>query len=114
MKTHRCVGWALAAASLGVAWTAWAQDPVMASTSSDPLLDWAARLLQGGGLPAVLGALGWLAGRGSLQLPISGSLTLALHEEDRRLVRRLVRAIDDGPITQPGAPRRPDDSEDDR
>lgn len=118
MNTHRCVWWAAVAGLLGIAWNAWAQDAAAPVTAgmSDPTMDFFARLIQGGGLPAVLGALGWLAGRGSLQLPIAGSLTLALHDEDRKILKRIARSIDDGsgPITQPGVvvrPRNRDDSE---
>ena len=109
MTIHRCIGWALAGAVLGVAVVAWGQEAGMAPApvqAADPTTALLSQLLAGGGLPAVLAALGWWVGRGGLVL------TVRLHDDDRKLVeratRRLARAVEDPPTD----PRRRDDDSD--
>jgi hypothetical protein len=100
---HRCVAWAGSGALLGLAWNAWAQaDPtVPAEALTDPGLHTLVELLQGGGLPAVVAILGWLAGRwGGVPLVVS------LHADDRALLerasRRMAKALEDDDTPSPG------------
>lgn len=94
MTRHRCIVWAVVGCLAGCA--AYAQDPaaplVPAAPDGMALL---LQLLQAGGLPAVLGAGGWLLGRGGIPI------TVQLSEPDRELLRRVARhlakAIDDAP-----------------
>lgn len=84
---HRCLTWALGGLLLGLAVVARGQDPTDVAVLADPtsmalLID----LLSGGGLPAVLALLGWAAHRWG-GLPV----VLRLHDDDRRLLRRLGR-----------------------
>lgn len=108
---HRCLGWALTGVVLGLAVVAWGQEtgvgPSVGAQAGDPTAALLSQLLAGGGLPAVLAALGWWLGRGGLVL------TVRLHDDDRRLLdrsaRRVARAVEDPP-TDPR--RRSDDISD--
>lgn len=107
---HRCIGWAALGATLGIAVVAWGQEsgmaPPVAQAATDPTAALLSQLLAGGGLPAVLAALGWWLGRGGLVL------TVRLHDDDRRLfdrsARRVARAVEPDP---PDTRRRDEDSD---
>lgn len=98
----RLLGWALffvlAAWFLAVGWpiaVALAQDaPVPAPVTADPFAAALLALLQGGGLPAVLGLVAWWA-RGAVA---SGGVPVIvrLSDDDRRLLERAVRVLDRG------------------
>lgn len=107
MSHLRCLLGAVVGALVAVAAQAWAQEagvgPAPATVQADPTATLISQLLAGGGLPAVLAALGWWLGRGGLVL------TVRLHEDDRRLLdrsaRRVARAVEEPD------PRRRDDSD---
>lgn len=96
MTRHlRCFRWALAAAAVGLAWTAWAQQnaappDALGSLAADPTTGIVVSLLQGGGLPAVLAVAAWWA-RGSLASGVP--IVVALSAEDRELLRKVVRHL---------------------
>lgn len=93
MKHLQCVKWSLLAAILGFAAVAWgqAQEPTTAAVASDPIADYLVRLVSGGGLPAVLAVAAWWA-RGAVGAGVP--VVVQLHEADRALVKRAVRAFE--------------------
>lgn len=114
LLTHgRCVGWALLGCAVGCA--AYAQDatPAPTATAAVDTTGLLLQLLQAGGLPAVLGAGGWLLGRGGIPI------TVQLSAEDRDLLRSISRRMshalesDDRPRTaEASRSADADDSED--
>lgn len=91
-RAHPCTRYAAMGLGLGLAATAWAQDPVSAGvTPVDPSMALLLDLIRGGGLPAVLAVVGWWVGRGG-----GVKVTVELSEVDRRLLRRVAGD------TQPG------------
>jgi hypothetical protein len=89
---HPCLRWAFIGATLGLAWTSWAQgtDGATLATEAGAMDDgtiWI-EVLKGGGLPAILAFLGFMAGRGG-GVPI----VVQLHPDDRKLVTRIAKRI---------------------
>jgi hypothetical protein len=82
MMHLRCLSWAACGVLAGCA--AYAQDPA----ASIPLDGGGAflELVRAGGLPAVLGFIGWMLGRGGVPV------TIQLSTVDRELIRRLVKS----------------------
>ena len=96
MKTHTaCVIGALLGALVGVAAVAHAQDPTDVVALADPSgLSTLVELVSGGGLPAVLAILGWLAGRWG-GIPVAPlTITVVLSPEDRAELKRARRALE--------------------
>lgn len=79
----RCLAFATCGVLLGASVNAWAQavPPVVPVDLGLPA--WLVSLLQIGGLPAVVGALAFVLGRGGL------SITVRLSDDDRTLLRSL-------------------------
>jgi hypothetical protein len=98
---RRCFSWTLAGVLFGIASIAYAEDavpsPTSAADSTTILLD----LFRSGGLPAVIGGLGWWLGRGG-GIPVTMTVSpgapvpvvVQLADEDRRLLRAFVRRFD--------------------
>lgn len=96
MRHARCLRSALVAALVGLAWTAYAQDPAPATAAAmDPTTGLLVGLLQGGGLPAVLAAVAWWA-RGAVASGIP--VVVQLSDADRRLLEAVARRE----VTEPG------------
>lgn len=97
-----CTLGAVAGVVLGVAGVAYAQDPTpvaAAVTSSD--MGIVLELLRTGGLPAVLGVLGWLFGRGGV--PVK----LTFEADDRKAIDRLSTALEGAAVSRiPDSTRR--------
>ncbi len=113
VKGHtRCTVGALLGALVGVAAVAHAQDPADVVALADPSgISTLVELVSGGGLPAVLAVLGWLAGRWG-GIPVAPlTITVQLSPEDRaelkRARRALERADDDRSDSDDPAPRVP-------
>jgi hypothetical protein len=90
MTAHRCVAWSATGAALGLAIVAHAQDPLTQLATDPSGVQVFTDLLSGGGLPAVLALLGWLAGRWG-GVPV----VLRMSDEDRRLLKRFLPKDDD-------------------
>jgi hypothetical protein len=97
VKRDHCATGAVVGVVLGIAGVAYAQEPaqtaatVAASASDVGLM---LELLRSGGLPAVLGVLGWLFGRGGL--PVK----LTLDTDDRKAVDRLSSALEGAAVSR--------------
>ena len=90
-----CTAGAVAGVVLGVAGVAYAQDPTpvaAAVASSD--MGIVLELLRTGGLPAVLGVLGWLFGRGGV--PVK----LTFEADDRKAIDRLSTALEGAAVSR--------------
>ena len=74
---------------LGLAITARGQDiPLAPVEASVDTVDGFLRLLQAGGLPGILGLMGWMAGRWG-GIPVAASIHL--HAEDREILKSLIK-----------------------
>lgn len=96
VKVHTtCVIGALIGALVGLAAVAHAQDPTDVVALADPSgLSTLVELVSGGGLPAVLAVLGWLAGRWG-GIPVAPlTITVQLSPEDRAELKRARRALE--------------------
>lgn len=86
VRGHRCIAWTLLGVATGCA--AYAQDtavPASALGGSEAML---LELLRAGGLPAVLGFVGWMFSRGGIPV------VLRLSDEDRKLLEELAEERD--------------------
>lgn len=96
MKRHTtCTLGALLGLVVGLAAVAHAQDPTDVVALADPSgLSTLVELVSGGGLPAVLAVLGWLAGRWG-GIPVAPlTITVQLSPEDRAELKRARRALE--------------------
>lgn len=94
MRHTACIGWGSLCALLGVAYTAWAQDPAplleAAPTAAvDPTTALLVEVLRAGGLPGVLGLLGFAAARvlSGWQPAIRHIIVLEAGDDDTALQR---------------------------
>jgi hypothetical protein len=96
VRGDHCVAGGVAGVVLGVAGVAYAQDPAQAVTSAASAADMGImlELLRTGGLPAVLGVLGWLFGRGGV--PVK----LTFETEDRKAIDRLSTALESAAVSR--------------
>lgn len=91
---HRCVLWSLICVLIGVGYVAYAQDGSTAPadlSGIDLTHVTLGDLIRGGGLPAVLGGLGWLWGRNG-GVPIAGTVRVEVSPET---VKQMADAIAD-------------------
>ena len=96
VRGDHCVAGGVAGVVLGVAGVAYAQDPAhtaaAVATSAD--MGIVLELLRTGGLPAVLGVLGWLFGRGGV--PVK----LTFEADDRKAIDRLTTALESAAVSR--------------
>lgn len=87
MSHYRCLVWAALGGLLGVAMTAHGQEvPVAPGSVSGGGVDDFLRLVNGGGLPAVLAMLAWAAGRIGgvpVMIHVHPDTLRALHPDDK-------------------------------
>lgn len=100
LRKHSCISFAMACGAMGVAVTAFAQDPTVPGViaTGDPLVDLALAVIEKYGVPGLIALfLGWQGSKRLSGIPV----THKLHDDDRALLRDVIREFKKNEQDQP-------------